>query len=253
MSVSPDIQRLSFTGSTTIGKMVAKDAMDTVKRVALELSGKNPNIILDDADFEKAIPMAVAACYMNNGQACIAASKLLVPKDRIEEVKKLAKAAVEQIKVGDPRDKEVALGPLASVKQYNRVQEYIRSGIAEGAELIIGGEGHPEGLEKGNFIKPTIFAGVTPDMRIFKEEIFGPVLSIFTYETEEEAIEMANDTKYVLNAYVSSANMDRAQRIGARINAWIVLINYWKMFRGRRCCALVKVSFKAEPFSKTYK
>ncbi|MDB5061971.1 MAG: aldehyde dehydrogenase family protein, partial [Mucilaginibacter sp.] len=116
MSVSPDIQRLSFTGSTTIGKMVAKDAMGTVKRVALELSGKNPNIILDDADFEKAIPMAVAACYMNNGQACIAASKLLVPKDRIEEVKKLAKAAVEQIKVGDPRDKEVALGPLASVK-----------------------------------------------------------------------------------------------------------------------------------------
>jgi len=226
MSISPDIQRLSFTGSTTIGKMVAKDAMDTVKRVALELSGKNPNIILDDADFEKAIPMAVAACYMNNGQACIAASKLLVPKDRIEEVKKLVKAAVEQIKVGDPRDKEVALGPLASVKQYNRVQEFIKSGIADGAELVIGGEGHPEdGLEKGNFIKPTVFAGVTPEMRIFKEEIFGPVLSIVTYETEEEAIEMANDTEYGLNSYVSSANTDRAHRVGAQIKAGRVLIN----------------------------
>jgi len=225
MSTSKDIQRISFTGSTTIGKMVAKDAMDTVKRVALELSGKNPNIILDDADLEKAIPMAVAGCYLNNGQACIAASKLLVPKTHIGEVKKLVKAAVEKMKVGDPKDKEVVLGPLASIKQYNRVQEYIRSGIAEGAELVVGGEGHPEGLENGNFIKPTVFAGVTRDMKIYKEEIFGPVLSIVTYETEEEAVEMANDTEYGLNAYVSSANMERAYKIGSQIKAGRVLIN----------------------------
>lgn len=225
MSVNPGIQKLAFTGSTAVGKMVSKDAMDTVKRVTLELSGKNPNIILDDADFTKAIPLAVAACYMNNGQACIAASKLIIPKHRLEEVKKLAIAEVRKMKVGDPTDKEVVIGPLASVRQYNRVQQYIRSGITEGAELIIGGEGHPEGLEKGNFIKPTIFANVTREMKIYREEIFGPVLSIITYETEEEAVELANDTEYGLNSYISSGNMEHAQRIGAQIKAGRVLIN----------------------------
>ena len=225
MSVNAGIQKLAFTGSTAIGKMVAKDAMDTVKRVTLELSGKNPNIILDDADFEKAIPMAVAACYLNNGQACIAASKLIVPKHRVEQVKVLAKGAVQKMKVGNPVDKEVVIGPLASVKQYNRVQQYIKSGITEGAELVIGGEGPPEGLESGNFVKPTVFAGVTREMKIYKEEIFGPVLSIIPYETEEEAIEIANDTEYGLNAYISSGDMEHAQSVGAQIKAGRVLIN----------------------------
>src|SRR5260370_27150162 len=169
--------------------------------------------------------MAVGACYLNSGQACIAASRLIVPEDRLDEVKKLAKAAVEQIKMGDPRDKDVVLGPLASAKQYKRVQEYIKSGIEEGAELVIGGEGHPAGLESGNFVKPTVFANVTRDMRIAKEEIFGPVLSILTYKTEAEAVEMANDTEFGLIAYISSTDPERANRVARKIAAGRGLIN----------------------------
>jgi aldehyde dehydrogenase (NAD+) len=148
-----------------------------------------------------------------------------VPEDRLDEVKRLAKAAVEKIKMGDPREKDVTLGPLASTKQYKRVQEYIRSGIEEGAELVIGGEGHPQGLEGGNFIKPTVFANVTRQMRIAKEEIFGPVLSILTYKTEAEAIEIANDTEFGLIAYVSSADTERATRVARKLAAGRVLIN----------------------------
>src|SRR5437879_10554859 len=148
--------------------------------------------------------MAIAYCHQNNGQACIAASRLIVPQDRLDEVKSLTKAAIEQIKMGDPRNKDVTLGPLASVKQYKRVQEYIKSGIEEGAELVIGGEDHPQGLEGGNFVKPTVFANVTREMRIAQEEIFGPVLSILTYKTETEAIEIAHDTQFGLTAYASS-------------------------------------------------
>src|SRR5438045_8422550 len=205
LAKSPDIQKIAFTGSTQIGKLVAKNSLDTMKRLTLELGGKSPNIILDDADFSTAIPMAVAACYLNNGQACIAASRLIVPEDRLGEVKRLTKPAVEQIKMGDPRNKDVTLGPLASIKQYKCVPEYIKSGIEEGAELVIGGEGHPSGLESGNFVKPTVFANVTRDMRIAKEEIFGPGLSILTYKTEAEAIEMANANELGPIAYVSWA------------------------------------------------
>jgi aldehyde dehydrogenase (NAD+) len=225
LTKSPDIQKIAFTGSTQIGKLVAKNSLDTMKRLTLELGGKSPYVILDDADFSTAIPMAVSACYLNNGQACIAASRLIVPENRLDEVKRLAKAAVEQIKVGDPRNKDVTLGPLASVKQYSRVQEYIKSGIEEGAELVIGGEGHLAGLEAGNFVKPTVFANVTRDMRIAREEIFGPVLSILTYKTEAEAIEMANDTEFGLIAYVSSADPERANRVARKIAAGRVLIN----------------------------
>src|ERR1700758_2467905 len=225
LTKSPDIQKIAFTGSTQIGKLVAKNSLDTMKRWTLELGSKSPNIILDAADFSPAIPMAVAARYLNNGQACIAASRLIVPEDRLGEVKRLARAAVEQIKMGDPRDKDVTLGPLASKKQYERVQEYIQSGIEEGAELVIGGEGHPTGLESGNFIKPTVFAKVTRDMRIGKEEIFGPVLSIMTYKTEAEAIELANDTEFGLMAYVSSADPERAYRVARKLVAGRVLIN----------------------------
>jgi aldehyde dehydrogenase (NAD+) len=222
---SPDVQKIAFTGSTQIGKLVAKNSLDTMKRLTLELGGKSPNIILDDADFSTAIPMAVRACYLNNGQACIAASRLIVPEDRLDEVKRLVKSAVEQIKVGDPTNQDVTIGPLASIKQYTRVQEYIKSGIEEGAELIVGGEGHPPGLEAGNFIKPTVFAKVNPNMRIAKEEIFGPVLSILTYRTEAEAVDIANDTEFGLIAYVSSANRERANRVARRLAAGRVLIN----------------------------
>lgn len=225
LTKSPGIQKIAFTGSTQVGKLIGKSALDTMKRLTLELGGKSPNIILDDADLSKAIPMAISACYLNNGQACIAASRLIVPEHMLDEVKKLARAAVEAVVVGDPKNKNVNLGPLASEKQYERVQEYIRSGIEEGAELVIGGLGHPAGLEAGNFVKPTVFANVCPNMRIAREEIFGPVLSILTYKTDDEAIEMANDTEFGLIAYISSADRERAHRMARKIAAGRVLIN----------------------------
>ena len=224
----PDIAKISFTGSTIVGKTIARGAVETLKRFTLELGGKSPNIILDDANFAEAIPMAVRACFMNNGQACIAGTRLLVPEHRLDEVKQIAKATVEAIKTGDPRSEDTAIGPLVSQKQYDRVQRYIRLGIDQGAELVIGGEGHPRGLEAGNFIRPTVFANVTADMTIAKEEIFGPVLSIMTYKSEEEAIEMANDTVYGLQAYVSSSNTERANRVASQISAGRVLINTLK-------------------------
>jgi aldehyde dehydrogenase (NAD+) len=225
LTSSPDVQKIAFTGSTQIGKLVARNSLETMKRFTLELGGKSPNIILDDADFSKAIPMAVNACYLNNGQACIAASRLFVPDNRLDEVKQLIKATVEKIKVGDPMDKTVTIGPVASQRQYKRIQEYIRSGIEEGAEVVVGGEGHPQGLERGNFVKPTVFANVKPEMRIAREEIFGPVLSILTYRTEAEAIRLANDSEYGLMAYVSSSDVERANRVARQLQAGRVLIN----------------------------
>ncbi len=225
MSVNPDINKISFTGSTPVGKQIARLGVDTMKRVTLELGGKSANVILDDADFSKAIPNAVAACYMNNGQACIAGSRLLVPAHRLEEVKALAKAAAEAVAVGDPHDAKVSLGPIVTQKQFDRVQHYIGVGIEEGAELVTGGLGKPAGLEAGYFVKPTVFAGVTPSMTIAKEEIFGPVLSIMTYETEEEAIAIANDTPYGLQAYVSSTDLERANRVADQLVAGRVHIN----------------------------
>jgi len=205
--------------------MIARGAVDTMKRVTLELGGKSANIILDDANFEKAIPLAVAACFMNNGQACIAGSRLLVPEHRLEEVKALLKTTVAAVKVGDPQQEGIDIGPLVSKKQYERVQEYIRLGIAEGAELLAGGEGHPDGLETGNFVRPTVFAGVTNNMRIAKEEIFGPVLSLMTYKNVAEAIDIANDTVYGLQAYVSGTDMSQAREVAAKLVTGRVLIN----------------------------
>ena len=225
LTTHPDINKISFTGSTAVGKTIARGAVDTLKRVTLELGGKGANILLDDADFDKAVPTAIMACFMNNGQACIAGSRLLVPEHRLEQVKRLAKAAAEALKVGDPRDPEVALGPIVTSKQYERVQHYIRAGLAEGAELLAGGPGKPEGLEAGYFVKPTVFANVTPEMTIAKEEIFGPVLSILTYRSEEEAIVMANDTPYGLQAYVSSTDLARANRVADQLIAGRVHIN----------------------------
>ncbi len=221
----PDVAKISFTGSTAVGKMIAKSAVDTMKRVTLELGGKSPNIILDDADFATVIPQAVFGAYMNNGQACIAPTRLLVPADRLQEVNNIAAAAAAQVKVGNPMDESTNVGPMVNQKQYQRVQDYIRLGQSEGATLLAGGEGKPEGLEAGNFVKATIFTNVRNDMRIAQEEIFGPVLSIIPYHSEEEAIAIANDTTYGLAAYISSADQQRAERVASRIAAGRICIN----------------------------
>jgi aldehyde dehydrogenase (NAD+) len=225
ISRNPDIAKISFTGSTNVGKIIAKEAINTMKRVTLELGGKSPNIILDDANFSEAIPLAIAAAYMNSGQACIAGTRLLVPENKLEEVKTLIKEVVSKTIVGDPKNETTSVGPMVSNKQYDRVQDYIETGINEGAEVLVGGLGKPEGLEKGNFVKPTVFIHVNNQMRIAREEIFGPVLSIITYKTEEEAIEIANDTTYGLQAYVSSSNKERAHKVASQINAGRVQIN----------------------------
>lgn len=221
----PDIDVISFTGSTSVGKAIRSGSVDTMKRIILEMGGKSPNIILDDADFSKAIPLAVMTCYMNNGQACIAGSRLIVPEHRLEEVKMLAKETAEAIKAGNPWDKDTLLGPIVTRQQYNRVQHYIGHGIKEGAELVTGGEGRPLQSKKGYFVKPTVFANVTMDMTIAKEEIFGPVLSILTYKTEEEAVEIANNTPYGLAAYISTPNLEKANKIASQIRAGRICIN----------------------------
>lgn len=225
ISSNPDIAKISFTGSTVVGKIIAKEAVNTMKRVTLELGGKSPNIILDDADFSKAIPLAMAAAYMNSGQACIAGTRLLVPENKLEEVKSLIRNHAVNIVAGDPKNSSTTVGPMVSHKQYERVQNYIQIGIAEGAEILIGGLGKPEGLENGNFVKPTVFVNVKNTMRIAQEEIFGPVLSVITYKTEEEAIKIANDTTYGLQAYISSSNEERAHKVASQINAGRVQIN----------------------------
>ncbi|WP_211474308.1 aldehyde dehydrogenase family protein [Collimonas humicola] len=225
MTRHPDIAKISFTGSTLVGKTIARGAVDTMKRVTLELGGKSPNLILDDADLATAIPLAVAAATVNSGQACMAGTRLIVPESRLDEVKRLATDAMQALRVGNPRDSATAIGPMVTQTQYDRVQGYIRLGIEEGAELLSGGPGHPAGLEDGYFVKPTVFANVTMDMRIAKEEIFGPVLVILSYKTEDEAIEMANDTIYGLHAFVSSSDLGRANRVAAQIVAGRVFIN----------------------------
>lgn len=225
ISQNPDIAKISFTGSTNVGKIIAREAVDTMKRVTLELGGKSPNIILDDANFQEAIPLAVIAAFMNNGQACIAGTRLLIPESRLEETKELLKNIVSNTIVGNPKNNTTAVGPMVSTKQYERVQNYIQIGINEGAEVLIGGLGKPEGLENGNFVKPTVFIHVNNQMQIAREEIFGPVLSVITYKTEEEAIEIANDTTYGLQAYVSSSDEKRAHKVASQINAGRVQIN----------------------------
>jgi len=225
ISRNPDISKISFTGSTNVGKIIAKEAVNTMKRVTLELGGKSPNIILEDADFSKAIPLALSAAFMNSGQACIAGTRLLIPETKLEETKTILRKALENVIVGDPKNSNTAVGPMVSTKQFQRVQDYIQIGINEGAEVLAGGLGKPEGLEKGNFIKPTVFVNANNQMRIAREEIFGPVLTVITYKTEEEAIEIANDTTYGLQAYVSSSDEKRAHRVASQINAGRVQIN----------------------------
>src|SRR5579863_1003415 len=205
----PDVAKISFTGSAAVGKTIMRDGAATMKRVTLELGGKSPNILLDDAVLEKAIPMALGIAFLNSGQACAAGTRLLVPKNRLDAVKRAIVDAMPAFPVGDPADPKTAVGPMVTRNQYERVQSYIRKGIAEGSEVLVGGEGHPRGLEAGYFVKPTVFVNVTNDMTIAREEIFGPVLSVIAYETEEDAIRIANDTSFGLHAYVSGTDPQR--------------------------------------------
>jgi len=219
----PDVAKISFTGSTAVGKAILRAGAETMKRITLELGGKSPTIILDDADLTKAIPLALGAGFMNSGQACIAGTRVLVPRSRLGEAENLAKTAVGGFKTGDPRDLDTAVGPMVSQKQWDRVQRYIRIGIEE-STLLAGGEGKPNGLD-GWFVRPTLFTNVGNHMTIAREEIFGPVLSIIPYEEEEEAIAIANDTVYGLQAFVLSEDIDRARRVADQIIAGRVLIN----------------------------
>ncbi|MGN6651771.1 aldehyde dehydrogenase family protein [Trinickia sp.] len=227
----PFVDMVSFTGSTRAGKRVAELAAASVKRVALELGGKSASVVLDDADFPTAVKSSVAACYLNSGQTCSAHTRLLVPKARYEEVRALAKAAAEAFTVGDPRSEDARLGPLASAVQLSRVREYIERGIAEGAELVTGGAQLPEGLSEGFFVRPTVFGRVHPKATIAQEEIFGPVLSIITYEDEEEAIRIANDSLYGLGGAVWAGSDERAIAVARRLRTGQVDINggAWNM------------------------
>ncbi|NVZ35880.1 aldehyde dehydrogenase family protein [Pseudomonas sp. A4002] len=225
LSAHPDIAKVSFTGSTAVGKTILRTGAETLKRVTLELGGKSPVLILDDADLKTAGPMALQAGFMNSGQACIAGTRILVPESRLEEIEALMIDEVGNVQAGDPRDPATAVGPMVSQKQWERVQRYIQVGIEEGAHLLAGGRGLPEGIKAGWFVKPTIFSRVTNQMAIAREEIFGPVLSIITYATEEEALTIANDTPYGLQAYILSSNPERARRLASRIDAGRVLIN----------------------------
>jgi aldehyde dehydrogenase (NAD+) len=220
----PDVAKVSLTGSTATGKAIARNGIDTMKRVTLELGGKSPTIILEDADLSKAVPFAVQAGLFNNGQACIAGTRILAPQSRIDEVRQALAEAVSAIKVGDPNEDDTVVGPVLDRDQYERVESYIRKGIEEGAELLAGGEGHPEGLERGNYVKPTLFAA-TNDMTIAREEIFGPVLSLIAYRDEAEAIQIANDTPYGLHGYVAAGDVEHGRQVARQIRAGRVMVN----------------------------
>jgi aldehyde dehydrogenase (NAD+) len=225
ISAHPDVAKISFTGSTAVGKSILRAGAETLKRITLELGGKSPFIVLDDADFAEAVPLALQAGFMNNGQACIAGTRILVPQARLAEFEAQLREQVERTQSGAPRDPATAIGPMVSEKQWQRVQRYIRIGIDEGARLLTGGEGRPDGLASGWFVRPTVFSDVRNDMTIAREEIFGPVLSIIAYRDLEEAIAIANDTSYGLQAYVVSANYARAREVASRIDAGRVMIN----------------------------
>ena len=225
ISSHPDVDMVSFTGSTRAGVAVATAAAPTVKRVTQELGGKSANIILEDADIEQAVAAGVQGCMMNTGQSCNAPTRMLVPRAQMAKAAAVAKAAASSVTVGDPKADGVTIGPLASGVQFEKVQRLIQKGIDEGAELVTGGVGRPDGIEKGYFVKPTVFANVRNDMTIAREEIFGPVLSIIPYDSEEEAIRIANDTVYGLSGYVMSSDLEHARRVARRIRSGNVHVN----------------------------
>ncbi|KQN49496.1 aldehyde dehydrogenase family protein [Rouxiella silvae] len=225
ISRHPDIAKISFTGSTAVGKGIVESSAATLKRVTLELGGKSPTIILDDADAAKVIPMALMAGFMNSGQACIAGTRILVPQTRLAEFEQAIGQAVANVQSGDPRDQKTEIGPMVSRRQWERVQGYIRLGLEEGARLVVGGEGRPQGMEKGWCVKPTVFTQVNNQMRIAREEIFGPVLVIIPYRDEAEAVSIANDTDYGLNAMVLSGDLQRGIDVAQQIETGRVLVN----------------------------
>jgi aldehyde dehydrogenase (NAD+) len=225
LSSHRDIAMVSFTGSTRAGISVAQNAAPSVKRVAQELGGKSANIILDDADLQRSVSKGAANCFENTGQSCNAPTRMLVPRDRLDEAAAIAKATAEATVVGDPAAKGTQVGPLVSDQQWNKVQTLIQAGIDEGATLVTGGSGRPDGLDKGYYVKPTVFSDVNNDMTIAREEIFGPVLSIIPYDDEEEAIRIANETPYGLSGYVSSSKIERARRVAGKLRTGMVHIN----------------------------
>ena len=226
MAGHPGVDMVSFTGSTRAGIIVAKTAADTVKRVAQELGGKSPNIILPDADFVTAVRAGVEACFGNSGQSCDAPTRMLVPADRHDEVLEIARTTAETQRVGHPQQEGTVLGPVVSQVQFDKIQRLIDAGIAEGATLVTGGPGRPEHLNHGYYVRPTVFGHVRPEMTIAREEIFGPVLSVLSYRDEEEAVTIANDTVYGLAAYVQSTHLAHARRVATRLQAGQVQINY---------------------------
>jgi aldehyde dehydrogenase (NAD+) len=221
----PDVAMVSFTGSTRAGVAVATAAAPTVKRITQELGGKSANIILDDADLGKAVREGVQTCFRNTGQSCNAPTRMLVPRSRMAEAASVAKQEAEATKVGDPRSEGTTIGPLVSRAQFEKVQRLIRQGIDEGATLVTGGGGLPEGISKGYFARPTVFSDVRNDMTIAREEIFGPVLCILPYEDEDDAVRIANDSPYGLSGFVTSGDVERARRVAKRIRAGNVHIN----------------------------
>ena len=225
MSAHAGIDMISFTGSTRAGIDVAQRAATTVKRVSQELGGKSPNIILDDADLQKAVAGGVGSVFMNSGQSCNAPTRMLVPQSKMNEAIAIAKAVAEKTKAGDPRATDTNIGPVVNETQWNKIQALISKGVAEGATLVAGGPGRPDGASKGYFVKPTVFANVNNDMTIAREEVFGPVLTILGYKDEDDAVRIANDTPYGLAGYVSGASMDRVRAVARKIRAGNVNLN----------------------------
>ncbi len=225
LALHPDVDMISFTGSTAAGRRVSEAAAGTIKRVALELGGKSPNVILEDADLEPAIKDGVAKCFLNSGQTCSALTRMLVPRSRLAEAEQIAAAVAEQFKPGDPFEAGTMLGPLVSDGQRQQVRDYIAKGSDEGAKLLTGGAEPPEGLERGYFVRPTVFSEVTPDMTIAQEEIFGPVLVIMPYEDENDAVRIANDSVYGLAGGVWSADQEHAKQVALRIRTGQVELN----------------------------
>jgi aldehyde dehydrogenase (NAD+) len=226
LAAHPDVDMISITGSTRAGIAVAQAAAPTVKRVAQELGGKSPNLILPDADMGRAVPPGVAAAFRNLGQSCSAPTRMIVPRSRLGEVEALARQAAAQIVVGDPALESTTHGAIANLAQFDRVQSMIAVGISEGAQLLVGGPGRPDGLTRGFFVRPTIFTGVQTDMRIAQEEIFGPVLCILPYDTVDEAIAIANDTVYGLGAHVQGTDMALVKDVASQIHAGQVHLSY---------------------------
>ena len=225
MSQHNDLEMISFTGSTRAGIDIQKTAADTIKRVSLELGGKSPNIILDDVDLEKAVNMGMKQCFFNTGQSCSSPTRMLIPEAMLDDATKFAVATAESMTTGDPQNEEIFLGPISNKTQYEKVQSLIQEGIAEGATLACGGNGKPDGLEKGYYVKPTVFTNVNNKMTIAREEIFGPVICLIPYKDLDEAIEIANDSPYGLSSMISCADETKGHEIAKRIRTGQVIVN----------------------------